>query len=106
MSDVLTCIAGSQLAATQSSVTRPLSTTVKPNIPGVVVGNIRTHGLVNDFDCAPSTSRCTFAERHFQSALLSESVPDAKTVKHQIVTKTLQNHTCMRVMRKITAHAD
>jgi len=29
MSDVLTCIAGSQLAATQSSVTRPLSTTVK-----------------------------------------------------------------------------
>jgi len=31
MSDVLTCIAGSQLAATQSSVTRPLSTTVKPN---------------------------------------------------------------------------
>ena len=31
MSDVLTYIAGSQLAATQSSVTRPLSTTVKPN---------------------------------------------------------------------------
>jgi len=34
MSDFLTCIAGSQLAATQSSVTRPLSTTVKPeNMP-------------------------------------------------------------------------
>ena len=30
MSDFLTCTAGSQLAATQSSVTRPLSTTVKP----------------------------------------------------------------------------
>ena len=30
MSDVLTCIAGSQLAATQSSVTRPLLITVKP----------------------------------------------------------------------------
>ena len=30
MSDFLTCTAGLQLAATQSSVTRPLSTTVKP----------------------------------------------------------------------------
>ena len=35
MSDVLTCIAGSQLAATQSSVTRPLSTTVKPECLGI-----------------------------------------------------------------------
>jgi len=41
MSDFLTCISGSQLAATQSSVTRPLSTTVKPERRGGAEGGER-----------------------------------------------------------------